>query len=52
MHQEVPFEEALRVWLAGASIPQKIRLLEIIKEELRRQNLILEYHVTYEIPER
>jgi len=47
----VPFEDALRGWLATASLPQKIRLLELIKEDLRQHNLLLEYEVTYEIPE-
>ena len=48
---DVPFEAALRLWLATASISQVVRLLEIVKEELKRHNLVLEYDLIYEIPE-
>lgn len=51
MSQTIPFEETLRVWIAEATIPQVIRVLEIIKEDLKRRNLLLEYDVVYVIPE-
>ena len=51
MSQRIPFEETLRLWIAEVPIPQVIRFLEIVKEELKRRNLLLEYDVVYVIPE-
>lgn len=48
MRQEIPFEAALKVWviicsviLSEATIPQVSRLLEIIRDELARRDLVL-----------
>lgn len=42
MSHDIPYEEALRGWIAEATIPEVFQFLELVKEALAPRNLVLE----------
>lgn len=48
---ETVVREVLQLWLRGARIPEVVEVLELVKGELQRRNIGLQFTVDDRIPE-